>query len=1298
MKILTISLVVLAVTLAAGMALADVPNVISFQGVLTDDQDNYLDGTYSVTFRIYNVESGGTALWFETASVTCVDGLFDVLLGLTNPIDVDFGEPCWLGCTLAGDSEMTPRHRLASVPYAFWTAVADSATGVRWSNLSGMPAGFADGIDNTAGLSDNYSLDAADGDPVDVLYVDNDGNVGIGTTTPEAQLHVAGEANVIRMDHAGILNNPNFWITQNAYFDSSWHRISDGSPACGMAFNDNEGHIDFHTDTLTTGDPSLGNEQSLKLRIAGNGNVGIGTMNPVEKLHVVESDDHTAIKTTTYSGIGNYWSYFAGGRGRGSVASPGAVQENDMLVRFAGFGYGSSDWSGTRAAIDFRAEENWTDAAQGAFIRFNTTPTGSTSNPERMRITAEGNVGIGTDAPAYLLDVADTARMLGFVMPTGGSNGYVLTSNDSGVGTWQSVTAGADADWTVTGSDMYSSVSGNVGIGTSTPGSKLDVQGTVTVGADAAGHDVIFFGGTSGSRLIWNENRRSFRAGGATGTQWDEANLGNHSFATGLNTTASKWYSTAMGYSTTASGNSSTALGFITTASGSNSMAAGEYATAAGEHSIAIGRYVVAQADTSVTIGSGAATHLINNTANSMMVGFNTTTPTLFVGGPDHRVGIGTATPVAKLEVHGTLNVGHNPATGYDVNFYGSETGGRFFWDADKMALRAGRDTDGTHWAPDSVGQYSLAIGEDSKAVAENSIALGRRTWAAKSGAVAIGDYAEATDNGALALGEGTEAVYYSSAVGYSSEAIGTNSIAFGTEDNSGNPAIAVGDYSTAVGPGALADGEYGCSFGYEADAPGDESSAVGYQAYAGDEGSNAFGYSSNADGDYSTALGALANTGGIWATAIGRATSNGNSSVTLGKFITAQADSSMVIGISGSYVNGITNNVKNSLMVGFRSDTPTLFVGPSSGTGTTGNVGVGTSSPAAKLDVDGHINSSTLYMIHGDTVLYVNPYNDVTLLGVGAGANDYGGHGVAVGYKAGLNNNGSEYVFIGNEAGRDNAGDYNTFVGYQAGFSNIDGSDNTFVGSNAGNQNRGDANTFVGEGAGSDNDDGDDNTFVGQGAGGSHTGGDYNTFLGRWAGGSHTSGSSNTFLGASAGGYNITGERNVFVGRYAGYNETASDRLYIDSSDTSRPLIWGDFGANRVVINGNDTDNTNNRTLFVNGSAGGLGAWNNDSDVSLKKNIAPIPDALQKVQQLRGVNFEWKDAEARGDGQQMGFVAQEAVDIIPEVVSGDDGHYAMQYAPITALLVEAVKEQQNIIDEQLKRIEALESQVSALQ
>jgi hypothetical protein len=61
---------------------------------------------------------------------------------------------------------------------------------VDWTKLKTVPGGFADGTDDVGGSGDGHSLDAADGSPVDVVYVDNAGEVGIGTTSPERSVHI----------------------------------------------------------------------------------------------------------------------------------------------------------------------------------------------------------------------------------------------------------------------------------------------------------------------------------------------------------------------------------------------------------------------------------------------------------------------------------------------------------------------------------------------------------------------------------------------------------------------------------------------------------------------------------------------------------------------------------------------------------------------------------------------------------------------------------------------------------------------------------------------------------------------------------------------------------------------------------------------------------------------------------------------------------------------------------------------------------------------------------------------------
>jgi hypothetical protein len=88
-------------------------------------------------------------------------------------------------------------------------------------------------------------------------------------------------------------------------------------------------------------------------------------------------------------------------------------------------------------------------------------------------------------------------------------------------------------------------------------------------------------------------------------------------------------------------------------------------------------------------------------------------------------------------------------------------------------------------------------------------------------------------------------------------------------------------------------------------------------------------------------------------------------------------------------------------------------------------------------------------------------------------------------------------------------------------------------------------------------------------------------------------------------------------------------------------------------------------------------------SDARLKTNIEVIPNALQKVMGLRGVTYNWKDG--RDTTRVLGMIAQEMLKVAPELVfQNNNGYYGIHYAETTGLLVEAIKEQQKVI-EQLK-------------
>ncbi len=101
-------------------------------------------------------------------------------------------------------------------------------------------------------------------------------------------------------------------------------------------------------------------------------------------------------------------------------------------------------------------------------------------------------------------------------------------------------------------------------------------------------------------------------------------------------------------------------------------------------------------------------------------------------------------------------------------------------------------------------------------------------------------------------------------------------------------------------------------------------------------------------------------------------------------------------------------------------------------------------------------------------------------------------------------------------------------------------------------------------------------------------------------------------------------------------------------------------------------------------------------SDRSLKENIIPLPDALAKILSLRGYSFNWKK-----DGREdIGIIAQEVEAVYPEIVHTDPntGTKSVEYANLIAPMIEAMREQQNMIDTQQREIDELKSTLKEIQ
>jgi len=117
-----------------------------------------------------------------------------------------------------------------------------------------------------------------------------------------------------------------------------------------------------------------------------------------------------------------------------------------------------------------------------------------------------------------------------------------------------------------------------------------------------------------------------------------------------------------------------------------------------------------------------------------------------------------------------------------------------------------------------------------------------------------------------------------------------------------------------------------------------------------------------------------------------------------------------------------------------------------------------------------------------------------------------------------------------------------------------------------------------------------------------------------------------------------------------------------------------------------NDSGTSAKMTLNPNGNMTIAGTLTQNSDASLKENVKEIDNALSKVKQLQGVEFN----KIGNNKKEIGVIAQDVEKVLPELVLEEDGVKSVAYGNITAVLIEAIKEQQEQIEQLKKQIQLL--------